>query len=61
MPHRRSFLRLEARRRLREVYESAFYDRERAEIVATRPDALLDVLRGEVLMAPRFMRRFWCT
>jgi hypothetical protein len=60
MPHRRSSRKLEARRRLREVYESAYYDREKAEIVATQPDDLLDVVRGEVLMTPRYMRRFWC-
>lgn len=59
MVHKRSLQKLILRRELRKIYDQAFYDRERAEIVAMEDHRLLDIARGEVLRSPRYTRVFW--
>jgi len=43
---------------LKHVFNSAFIDRERAEVVSTTESNLLDVVQGEVLRASRYTRVF---
>jgi hypothetical protein len=48
----------EVRLQLRQLFDSAFIDREKDEKVSMLSSALLDVERGEVLSAPRYRRIF---
>jgi len=48
----------EVRLQLRQLFDSAFIDREKDEKVSMLSSALLDVERGEVLSAPRYRRSF---
>lgn len=43
---------------LKHVFDSAFIDRERAEVVSTTESNLLDVVQGEVLRTSRYIRVF---
>jgi hypothetical protein len=43
---------------LRELFNEAFRDRERAELVALTSNEALEVERGEVLRGPRYYRVF---
>jgi len=43
---------------LKHVFDSAFIDRERAEVVSTTESNLLDVVQGEVLRTSRYVRLF---
>jgi len=43
---------------LKHVFDSAFIDRERAEVVSTTGSNLLDVVQGEVLRTSRYIRVF---
>jgi len=50
--------RREARLQLRELFDSAFIDREKSEKVSLMDSVALDVGRGEVLSSPRYRRSF---
>jgi hypothetical protein len=50
--------RREARLQLRELFDSAFIDREKSEKVSMMDSVALDVGRGEVLSSPRYHRKF---
>jgi ABC-type glutathione transport system ATPase component len=50
--------RQEIRLQLRQLFGSAFNDRERCEKVSVVKSVTLDVERGEVLSAPRYRRSF---
>lgn len=43
---------------LKHVFDSAFIDREKAEVVSTTGSNLLDVVQGEVLRTSRYIRVF---
>jgi len=43
---------------LKEIFNSAFLDREQAEVVSLTESRLLDVDRGEVLRNSRYVRAF---
>jgi len=45
---------------LKEVFDEAFWDRERAEVIATIPSEVWQVERGEVLRDSRYFRSFSC-
>ncbi|MCX8176519.1 MAG: hypothetical protein N3E48_04740 [Candidatus Bathyarchaeota archaeon] len=62
MPHKRSIkarmfreIRRLAKIERQRVFYWAFYDRERAELVALKDCQFLDVKRGDVLLAPRYV------
>jgi len=43
---------------LKHVFDLAFIDREKAEVVSTTESNLLDVVQGEVLRTSRYIRVF---
>jgi hypothetical protein len=49
---------LARKKELEEIFNKAIYDREKAEIIASKESSLLNVLKGEVLRNPRYARVF---
>ncbi|MEM2122927.1 MAG: hypothetical protein QXE79_04740 [Candidatus Bathyarchaeia archaeon] len=47
-----------SRKRLLRILRTAYYDREKAELIALKGSKRLDVMEGEVLKSPRYVRVF---
>ncbi|MBS7658094.1 MAG: hypothetical protein QXL69_00970 [Candidatus Bathyarchaeia archaeon] len=46
------------KKELKSVFDEAYYDRERAELVSIKDYPCFNVLKGEVLMNSRYRREF---